>query len=195
MSGCKSSPRTTALARARDSRSSPCNMPVFDLSMLEDNLCCILLLAAILVAAVIAHFVDYDVAKGYNAVAVARGWHQFFQNAFLAGVLLLGVLVTTACITCKVYKHACKRFRMILLGLFVGIAVLVGVSIYLYFHYNEDRDRVRAAFWLMLVAVVGVLVHTYICYMFHQWMGVVGMVPLIVAGLYLLWRFWDATAY
>jgi len=160
-------------------------MPVFDLSILENNLCCVLLLAAILVAGLIAYFVD----EHYATVAVAKGWHEFFHNSFLAGVLLLAVLATTACITCKVYPHACKRFRMILLGLFVGIAAVFAVSLYLFFVKNDDRNSVLAAFWLMVVAVVGVLAHTYILWMFHQWMGVLGMVPLIVAGLYLLWRF------
>jgi hypothetical protein len=148
---------------------------------LEENIVPVLLLAAIVVAAVIA----WLVGDRYEAFAAADGWHTFFRNGALMGTLFLGALLCVAWVTAHAYMHADNTIRMALLALFVGIAVLAGFSLWLYFKETPDA---RLAFWLLLVAVVGVLVHTYLVWMHAKVMGVVGMLPLIVVGVYLLWR-------
>lgn len=180
MSACQTSPRTTALARARDSRQD--RRLVSDLtSQLEKNLLPVLFVAAVVVAAVTAYFVDKDYAK----VAIELKWNEFFQNALLAGVLFAGVLCATAWITAHCYMMADQFYRMVLLGLFVGIALCVGFSLWLFFTRPDNRTM---AAWLMAVAVVGALVHTYICFKTAYLTGLVGMAPLLVTGIYLLWR-------
>lgn len=176
-----SSPRSSALARAKDSRR--CHDGVHDLThRLAANILPVLLLAAVVVSAVIA----WLVGSRYEAVAVSKGWAEVFRYGTLAGVALLAILGVTAWVTAHAYMHSDPTYRMVLLAIFVGVSVVLGLALYFFFCRN-DRT---VAFYLTVVAVLAVLVHTYLCWRAMGLMGVVGMVPAVVLGAYLLYRFW-----
>lgn len=176
------SPRSSVLGRSsamKRGRSS-----VDSLTMrLEENLLPVLVIAAVVVAAVVAFIIGDD----YSTVASQQSWQDVFQNPVLAGVVLLAVLVCTAWVTAHAYMYSEKTARWVLLAIFVGAAVVLGVALWLFFCRPDDRT---VAFYLVLVVALGLLVHTWLCWRALRVMGVVGMLPALLLGVFLLWHFW-----
>jgi uncharacterized membrane protein len=76
--------------------------------------------------------------------------------------------------------------RLVLLGLFLVVAVLLAVAFWMYFR----EERMHVAFWLVVAALVGVAIHAYLCYREVELYGALAMVPLALLCLFLLWQFW-----
>lgn len=184
------SPRSTVLGRSsamKRGRSDTFGLHRSDMftlpHSLEENLLSVLVLAAVVVAAVVA----YVVGDHYAAVAAQQSWQEVFQNPVLAGVALLAVLVCTAWVTAHAYMHSDHFARWVLLAIFVVAAVVLSVALWLFFRRHDDRT---IAFYLVVLAVVGLVVHTWFCWRALRVMGLVGMLPAILLGVFLLYHFW-----
>lgn len=179
------SPRSSALSRASSLKRSHSDMS--DLAgYLEANIKPVLVVAALVVTVVVA----WLVGDKYEAATVRQGWPEVTRNGTLAGAVLLAVLAVTAWVTAHAYMSADRTIRMALLAIFVAVAVLVAVALWMYF----SEDRVTVAFYLVVAAVLLVAVHTYLCWRELAMMGVVGMVPAVLLGLFLLWQFWPESS-
>lgn len=175
------SPRSSILGRGSAKRT---HSDVSSLvHRLEENLLPVLVVAAVVVAAVVAFIVGDD----YQTVAAHQSWPDLLQNPVLAGTVFVSVLVCTAWVTAHAYMHSDHMARWALLAIFVVAAVVLGVALWLFFCRPDDRT---VAFYLVLVVAVGLLVHTWLCYRALHFMGVLGMVPVLVVGVVLLWYFW-----
>lgn len=174
------SPRSRSLASAGYKRSSH-DMSDFT-RRLEDNIQVVLQLVALVVAVVIAVIVG----ERFDATTINHEWPEVTRNGCLAGVVLLAVLGVTAWVTAWAYMSADHTMRLVLLGLFALVAVLLAVAFWFYFR----EDRMNVAFWLVVAALVGVAVHAYLCYREVMLYGAVAMIPLALLCLFLIWQFW-----
>lgn len=177
------SPRSSILGRGSAKRTRGGDS-MHLVSRLEENLLPVLVAAAVVVAAVIAFIIGDD----YQSVTTQLSWPELLQNPALAGAVLAGVLVCTAWVTAHAYMHSDQMYRWILLGIFVGAAVVLGIALWLFFCRPDDR---LVAFWLVVLVAVGLVVHTWVCYRALHFMGILGMVPVLVVGVLLLWYFWQ----
>lgn len=178
------SPRSSALTRAGTLRKSSHDMSYFT-SRLEDNIMPVLAVAALIVGLVIAWFVG----ERYEATTTRFNWPEVTRNGCLAGVVLLAVLCVTAWVTGSAYMKADHTMRLVLLGLFLLVAVLLAVAAWMYFR----EERMHAAFYLVVAAALAVAVHTYLCWRDLGLYGAAAMIPAILLVLFLLWQFWPET--
>lgn len=178
------SPRSTALSRAGQKRYGN-DMSDFT-RRLESNIDVVLQGAALLVAVVIACIVG----ERFDSVTIQQNWPEVTRNGCLAGVVLLAVLCVTAWVTGWAYMKADHTVRLVLLGLFLAVAVLLTVAFWMYFR----EDRMYVAFWLVVAALVGVAVHAYLCYREVMMYGALAMVPLALLCLFLIWQFWPESS-
>lgn len=170
------SPRSSVLSRCVPM--TPCKEWTV---RLEANILPILLVAAVVVSVAVAW-----IAKDYETVSTDMKWPTTFRSGTLAGVSLLAAAGCTAWVTAKAYSHGDHTARLLLLALAVGVSVCLGVATWLYFRSHDYH----AAFYLVVAATLGVLVHTYFCFRHLRTVGVVGMVPAVLVCAFLLWRFW-----
>lgn len=175
------SPRSSALSRASALKRSSHDMSDFT-NRLEANIMPVLQVAALVVCVVIA----WIVGERYEATTVRLAWPEVTRNGTLAGAVLLAVLACTAWVTAHAYMVADHTMRLVLLGLFALVAVLLAVAAWMFFR----EDRVTAAFYLVVAAILAVAVHTYLCWRHLAMFGLAAMVPMILLVLFLLWQFW-----
>jgi hypothetical protein len=178
--------KRNSMAKAKSSKSTKATKPVRStgiVKQLEANIAQLLFIAAV----VVAFFVAWLVGPNYETKAAH--WHSWFRHGTVAGVILAVALVTCAVVTGMAYTSAktAKTAALILLVLFLAIAGLFTFAMWYHFRRSAG-DPKHVAFYLMIAVVVGALIHSYFIFKALGFMGVVGMVPLLLTGAYVLYQ-------